>query len=86
MTQAIALTPERASCYNNRAQIHRFNSNIDLAMADLNKAILLCKGQERSACQAFCQRGKLATLFKGRTVKRQSLGYFPVSNLAHKSS
>ena len=67
MTQAIALTPERASCYNNRAQIYRFNSNIDLAKSDLNKAILLCKGQERSACQAFCQRGKL---FKGRTVKK----------------
>ena len=58
MSKAIALTPKRASCFNNRAQIHRFGSNIPKAMEDLNQAINLGEGQGRSACQAFCQRGK----------------------------
>ena len=55
----MALTPTRASCYNNRAQIHRFNSNISAALQDLNKAIQISHGRGRSACQAFCQRGML---------------------------
>ena len=57
MSKAMALTPTRASCYNNRAQIHRFNSNISAALQDLNKAIQISHGRGRSACQAFCQRG-----------------------------
>ena len=60
MSKAMALTPTRASCYNNRAQIHRFNSNISAALQDLNKAIQISHGRGRSACQAFCQRGMYA--------------------------
>ena len=63
MSKAIALTPKRASCFNNRAQIHRFGSNIQKAMEDLNQAINLGEGQGRSACQAFCQRGKYLRAF-----------------------
>ena len=60
MNQAVMLTPQRASCFNNRAQIHRLNSDIPAALLDLNKTIQLTQGQGRSACQAFCQRGKLS--------------------------
>ena len=59
MNQAVLLTPSRASCFNNRAQIHRLNSDISKALLDLNKTIELTEGQGRSACQAFCQRGKI---------------------------
>ena len=57
MSKAMALTPTRASCFNNRAQVHRFNSDISAALQDLNKAIQISHGIGRSACQAFCQRG-----------------------------
>ena len=53
----MTLTPTRASCFNNRAQIHRFNSDISAALQDLNEAIQISNGRGRSACQAFCQRG-----------------------------
>ena len=68
MSKAIALTPKRASCFNNRAQIHRFGSNIPKAMEDLNQAINLGEGQGRSACQAFCQRGKYLRPFLQKTA------------------
>ena len=58
MNQAIKLTPQRASCFNNRAQIHRLNSDIHSALMDLNTTLQLTQGKGRSACQAFCQRGK----------------------------
>ena len=57
MNQAIQLTPHRASCFNNRAQIHRLNLDIHSAIMDLNTTIQLTQGKGRSACQAFCQRG-----------------------------
>ena len=38
INRAIALTPERPSCYNNRAQIHRLNTDIKSALEDLNQA------------------------------------------------
>lgn len=59
LQEAIKVAPERPSCYNNRAQVHRLNGDIFAAMADLDKAIELGKGQGRSACQAFCQRGMI---------------------------
>ena len=57
MNQAIKLTPQRASCFNNRAQIHRLNSDIHSALMDLDTTLQLTQGKGRSACQAFCQRG-----------------------------
>lgn len=57
LAQAITLTPQRPSIFNNRAQVHRLNSDVVSAMADLDQALQLSQGQGRSACQAFCQRG-----------------------------
>lgn len=57
--EALNAAPERASVYNNRAQVHRLMNQDNLAKMDLNRAIELSKGQGRSACQAFCQRGLL---------------------------
>ena len=57
LNHAASLTPDRASVYNNRAQVHRLNANIQGALEDLDKAIRISKGQGRSACQALCQRG-----------------------------
>ncbi|XP_040583058.1 tetratricopeptide repeat protein 36 [Lepeophtheirus salmonis] len=57
MKKAIELTPDRASCLNNSAQIHRLNNDIESATRDLNKAIEVSQGIGRSACQAYTQRG-----------------------------
>ena len=38
INQALDLTPERPSCYNNRAQIHRLNADVKSALEDLNQA------------------------------------------------
>ncbi|KAK6618255.1 hypothetical protein RUM44_002706 [Polyplax serrata] len=54
---AIHLAPHLPSLYNNRAQAHRLLGDTHSALDDLNMAITLSKGEGRSACQAFCQRG-----------------------------
>uniref|UniRef100_T1JJI5 Tetratricopeptide repeat protein 36 homolog n=1 Tax=Strigamia maritima TaxID=126957 RepID=T1JJI5_STRMM len=63
-TRAIELSPN-ASAYNNRAQAHRLNSNVDAALSDLNDAIRLSNGRGRVAREALCQRGLIYRL-KGR--------------------
>lgn len=61
-SQSIEVLPNRPSGYNNRAQAHRLNGNINGAMQDLNKAIELSAGQGLSASQAYTQRGLLKKL------------------------
>ena len=41
INQAVTLTPERPSCYNNRAQIHRLNLDVKSALKDLDKALFI---------------------------------------------
>ena len=56
--QAIQIAPDRAACYNNRAQVLRLKGLNAEARADLNKAIQVSRGEGRSACQAYMQRGE----------------------------
>ncbi|KAF2893708.1 hypothetical protein ILUMI_12465 [Ignelater luminosus] len=57
---AIRIAPNRASPYNNRAQINQLLGNLTDAFNDLTKAIELGKDeQQRTTCQALCQRGLL---------------------------
>ncbi|XP_069752191.1 tetratricopeptide repeat protein 36 isoform X1 [Narcine bancroftii] len=60
--QAIAIIPERASAYNNRAQALRLKGDNTGALSDLNKAVELSEGKGRTACQALVQRGLLYRL------------------------
>ncbi|KAF5287505.1 hypothetical protein FQA39_LY04133 [Lamprigera yunnana] len=74
LKEAIGVTPQRASPYNNRAQIYQLKGDVESmaflkillyisldAFSDLNKAIELgSKNEEkRTLCQAYCQRGLL---------------------------
>ncbi|XP_048418315.1 tetratricopeptide repeat protein 36 [Stegostoma tigrinum] len=61
-TRAIAIIPERASGYNNRAQSLRLMGDATGAMSDLNKAVELSGGIGRTASLAFVQRGLLYRL------------------------
>lgn len=56
LSQAIEAAPNRASCFNNRAQALRLRGNTEQARQDLDAALELSGGRGRSACQAFCQR------------------------------
>ncbi|XP_001516245.1 tetratricopeptide repeat protein 36 [Ornithorhynchus anatinus] len=60
--QAIALLPQRASAYNNRAQARRLRADVTGALQDLDRAITLSRGRGRAACQGYVQRGLLARL------------------------
>ncbi|XP_064642180.1 tetratricopeptide repeat protein 36-like [Lineus longissimus] len=60
--QAIEVSPERASCYNNRAQALRLQGVTQGALSDLNKAIELSEGKGKVACQSFTQRGLIERL------------------------
>ncbi|XP_063965521.1 tetratricopeptide repeat protein 36 homolog [Lytechinus pictus] len=62
--QAVSLAPNRASCYNNRAQALRLRGDVDGALEDLNKAIELSQGTGKAACQAYTQRGLIYRLEK----------------------
>ncbi|XP_076057471.1 tetratricopeptide repeat protein 36 isoform X2 [Oratosquilla oratoria] len=59
---AIAIAPNRASGYNNRAQALRLQGKIDEAMQDLEKALDVSKGKGRAACQAWTQRAMVHRL------------------------
>uniref|UniRef100_A0A8C3RVH1 Tetratricopeptide repeat protein 36 n=1 Tax=Chelydra serpentina TaxID=8475 RepID=A0A8C3RVH1_CHESE len=61
-SQAIRLLPERASCYNNRAQAFRLKGDVAGALQDLDTALRLSQGTGRVACQCFVQRGLLNVL------------------------
>lgn len=56
LTQAIDLAPDKASCYNNRAQALQLIGNIPGAIQDLKTAIDLTNGMGPLAGKAFCQR------------------------------
>ncbi|XP_071944444.1 tetratricopeptide repeat protein 36-like isoform X2 [Antedon mediterranea] len=56
--KAVELMPERASCYNNRAQALRLKG----AVEDLEMAIKLSNGSGKAACQAYIQRGLIRKL------------------------
>merc|ERR1712037_710668 len=71
INQALDLTPERPSCYNNRAQIHRLNADVKSAQEDLNQALKISKGQGRTGCQAYCQRGMIYRL-EGRNEEAKN--------------
>ncbi|XP_054163470.1 tetratricopeptide repeat protein 36 homolog [Oppia nitens] len=64
LTRAIYTAPNRASCYNNRAQVYRVIGNTELALQDLNEAIRLSSGTGLVARQAYCQRGLIHLLHK----------------------
>ncbi|XP_075162225.1 tetratricopeptide repeat protein 36 homolog [Haematobia irritans] len=57
--EALALTPKRASIYNNRAQALRLAGKDQEAFEDLNKAIEYGCTQLKTKCHAYCQRGVL---------------------------
>eukprot|EP00096_Caligus_rogercresseyi_P010165 TRINITY_DN3605_c0_g1_i1.p1 TRINITY_DN3605_c0_g1~~TRINITY_DN3605_c0_g1_i1.p1 ORF type:complete len:200 (-),score=59.95 TRINITY_DN3605_c0_g1_i1:43-642(-) len=57
MKTAMSLTPDRASVYNNSAQVHRLANQLESALNDLDTALKLSDGVGRSACQAYTQRG-----------------------------
>ncbi|KAK7094049.1 tetratricopeptide repeat protein 36-like [Littorina saxatilis] len=61
-SQAITVAPHWPSAYNNRAQCLRLKGDTKGAMEDLNMAVVLSKGEGRSACQAFTQRGLIRRL------------------------
>merc|ERR1740124_1207813 len=58
----VAMVPDYASVYNNRAQLFRLQGDNVSAMEDLNKAILLSNGAGLAGSQAFVQRGLLYQL------------------------
>ncbi|CAK8682292.1 tetratricopeptide repeat protein 36-like [Clavelina lepadiformis] len=60
--EAIQILPERASAYNNRAQTKRFNNDIDGALEDLNRAILLGNNRGKVVGLAFAQRSIIMKL------------------------
>ncbi|XP_054651284.1 tetratricopeptide repeat protein 36 [Dunckerocampus dactyliophorus] len=60
--RAIRVLPQRASAYNNRAQVLRLQGNTAGALEDLDSAISLSGGRGRTACQALVQRGLLRRL------------------------
>ncbi|GJQ81758.1 hypothetical protein Trydic_g305 [Trypoxylus dichotomus] len=56
--KAMGITPDKASLYNNRAQVYQLTGQITNAFDDLTKAIELSKdNQNKTLCQALCQRG-----------------------------
>uniref|UniRef100_A0A8D0GF56 Tetratricopeptide repeat protein 36 n=1 Tax=Sphenodon punctatus TaxID=8508 RepID=A0A8D0GF56_SPHPU len=59
---AIQILPERASGYNNRAQVLRLQGDVAGALEDLATALRLSRGRGRVACQAFVQRGLICRL------------------------
>ena len=61
LNDAIRASPGRASPYNNRAQVYQLMRNTSSAFNDLTMAIDLASktSQNRTLCQAFCQRGLL---------------------------
>ncbi|KAG0239295.1 hypothetical protein B0O80DRAFT_408399 [Mortierella sp. GBAus27b] len=61
-SEAIALSPNYASGYNNRAQAYRIQGKTDLALQDLTLAIQYGSGQPAILKQAYTQRGVIKKL------------------------
>ncbi|CAD5115804.1 DgyrCDS4746 [Dimorphilus gyrociliatus] len=62
LNEAIKLAPNRASCFNNRAQVYRLIGDLNNALKDLDTAIDLSKSKGKAACQAFTQRALIRKL------------------------
>jgi len=73
LKEALSVLPDRASVYNNRAQLWRLMSDDEAAMCDLDKAIELSGGQGKTASFAFTQR---ALILKMRGEKKKALEDF----------
>jgi len=58
-SKAITHAPNRASCYNNRAQALSLKGDLDGALQDLDKALSLCVNDQpqKVASSAYTQRG-----------------------------
>jgi len=63
-SQCIRLCPLYASAFNNRAQALQLKGEVDGALADVNRAIELGRGDVHVLKQAFTQRGILYHLQK----------------------
>ncbi|KAE8592370.1 hypothetical protein XENTR_v10018741 [Xenopus tropicalis] len=61
-SEAIALLPERASAYNNRAQALRLQGDVKGALEDLNQAVELSGIAGVAGRQALVQRGLILRL------------------------
>ncbi|KAL8601901.1 hypothetical protein ACOMHN_020636 [Nucella lapillus] len=61
-SHAILVAPHWPSAYNNRAQALRLKGDTKGALEDLNMAVVLSKGEGKSACQAFTQRALIRRL------------------------
>lgn len=61
LNNGIKIAPNKASFYNNRAQIFQFQRKFAEAMKDATKAIELALGTKlnKTLSQAYCQRGLL---------------------------
>ncbi|KAI4457140.1 hypothetical protein MML48_8g00008434 [Holotrichia oblita] len=57
--KAMEIAPNKASLYNNRAQLYLLKGEIPAAFEDLNRAVLLSENNlyNKTLCQALCQRG-----------------------------
>ncbi|XP_075045824.1 tetratricopeptide repeat protein 36 [Mixophyes fleayi] len=72
-SEAIALLPDRASAYNNRAQALRLEGNVTGALQDLNHAVELSRGKGVAGCQALVQRGLILRLKGDDEAARKDL-------------
>eukprot|EP00062_Callorhinchus_milii_P011318 gi/632957140/ref/XP_007894311.1/ PREDICTED: tetratricopeptide repeat protein 36 [Callorhinchus milii] len=70
-TRAVGILPERASGYNNRAQVLRLKGDTAGALKDLDKAVELSGERGLSAAQALVQRALLHRL-AGREPEAES--------------
>ncbi|XP_038078320.1 tetratricopeptide repeat protein 36-like [Patiria miniata] len=60
--KAVQVAPQRASCYNNRAQALRLKGDVIGALDDLDHAIELSRDHGKAACQAYTQRALINRL------------------------
>ncbi|KAK9888337.1 hypothetical protein WA026_000592 [Henosepilachna vigintioctopunctata] len=61
LNEAIAIAPNKASLYNNRAHTLQFQGKYEEALEDVNKSLELAKDSKllKTLCQAHVQRGVL---------------------------
>ncbi|XP_037075778.1 tetratricopeptide repeat protein 36-like isoform X2 [Pollicipes pollicipes] len=62
LTEAVTLAPQRASPYNNRAQLLRLMHRNNEAMGDAERAVELSEARGLAGRQALCQRAQLHQL------------------------
>ncbi|CAH0715779.1 unnamed protein product, partial [Brenthis ino] len=60
LNKSVEVAPERASAYNDRAQLYRLMDRVDDAMQDISRALKLTEGKKtRARALALCQQGVL---------------------------